>query len=203
MADLGESNSTSRGRNLGLESTSSICSDSDRQSIFNLSQATARIEREVLSNQFAGTSNGQCCLKHLRKSLSDKISKLELFEIQSQRPTVITPTPPGSPKPHRASTPLAQTLPIPPRHSSCITFGQIDLHIPHNSPTCSEISSIGGEVFLDDVRTDLVLPSIPTVDRTSNSDQSSTMEQAEDLVDDTRVKLESRMRMYTVLHLDS
>ena len=48
-----------------------------------------------------------------------------------------------------------------------------------------------------------MLPSIPTVDRTSNSDQSSTMEQAEDLVDDTRVKLEFRMRMYTVLHLDS
>ena len=131
VADLNESSSTLKGRNLGLESTSSNCSDSDRQSIFNLSQATARIEREVLSNQFAGTSDGQFCLKHLRKSLSDKISKLELFEIQSQRPTVITPTPPGSPKPQRASTPLAQTLPIPPRHSSCITFGQIDLHIPH------------------------------------------------------------------------
>ena len=110
VADLDESNSTSRGRNLGLESTSSNCSDSDRLSIFNLSQATARIEREVLSNQFAGTSNGQCCLKHLRKSLSDKISKLEQFEIQSQRPTVITPTPPGSPKLYRSSTPQAQTL---------------------------------------------------------------------------------------------
>ena len=29
------------------------------------------------------------------------------------------------------------------------------------------------------------------------------MEQAEDLVEDTRVKLESQMRMYTALHLDS
>ena len=98
VADLNESSSTLKGRNPGLESTSSNCSDSDRQSIFNLSQATARIEKEVLSNQFAGTSDGQCCLKHLRKSLSDKISKFELSEIQSQRPTVITPTPPGSPK---------------------------------------------------------------------------------------------------------
>ena len=135
VADLNESSSTLKGRNLGLESTSSNCSDSDRQSIFNLSQATARIEKEVLSNQFAGTSDGQCCLKHLRKSLSDKISKFELSEIQSQRPSVITPTPPGSPTPQRASTPLAQTLPIPPRYSSCITFGQIDLHIPPISPT--------------------------------------------------------------------
>ena len=48
-----------------------------------------------------------------------------------------------------------------------------------------------------------MLPSIPTVDRTSNSDQSSIMEQAEDLVEDTRVKLESRMRMYTASHLQS
>ena len=133
VADLNESSSTLKGRNLGLESISSNCSDSDRQSIINLSQATARIEKEVLSNQFAGTSDGQCCLKHLRKSLSDKISKFELSEIQSQRPTVITPTPPGSPKPQRASTPLAQTLPN-----------------SLNSPTCSEVSSIGGEVFLDD-----------------------------------------------------
>ena len=114
VADLNESSSTLKGRNLGLESTSSKCSDFDRQSIFNLSQATARIEKEVLSNQFAGTSDGQCCLKHLRKSLSDKISKFELSEIQSQRPTVITPTPPGSPKRQRASTPVAHTLPNPP-----------------------------------------------------------------------------------------
>ena len=112
VADLTVSNSTSKGRDLGLESFSSSCSDSDLHSIFNLSQATARIEREVLSNQFAGTSNGQCCLKHLRKSLSDKFSKFELLQIQSQSSSDTTPTPPGSPK--RASTPLAQTLPIPP-----------------------------------------------------------------------------------------
>ena len=102
VADLTISNSTSKGRYLGLESISSSCSDSDLHSIFNLSQATARIEREVLSNQFAGTSNGQCCLKHLRKSLSDKISKFGVPDIQSQRATVITPTPPGSPKPQKS-----------------------------------------------------------------------------------------------------
>ena len=78
VANLNESSSTLKGRNLGLEPTIRNCSDSERQSIFNLSQATARIEKEVLSNQFAGTSDGQCCLKHLRKSLSDKISKFEL-----------------------------------------------------------------------------------------------------------------------------
>ena len=131
-----------------MESTSSSCTDSDLLSIFDLSQATARIEREVLSNQFAGITDGQCCLKHLKKLLTDKIShRLELFDIQSQRPTVITPTPPGSPKLYRVSTPLGQTLPIPPNFSPSVSSGQIaDIYIPANSPTSSEISSIGGEV---------------------------------------------------------
>ena len=48
-----------------------------------------------------------------------------------------------------------------------------------------------------------MLPSISTGDRISNSNQSLIMEQAEDLVEDTRVKLESRMRMYTASHLKS
>ena len=199
--DLNASNSTSKGRNLGLESKNSSCSDSFLHSIFNLSQATARIEREVLSNQFAWTSNGQCCLKHLRKSLSDKFSKFELLQIQSQSSSDTTPTPPGSPK--RASTPLAQTLPIPPSHSSCITFGQIGLHIPPNSPTCIEDSSICGEVFQEDVRAKPVLISISTVNRISSFNSSSIMEQAEDLVEDTRITLESLMRVYTASHLKS
>ena len=55
---------------------------------------------------------------------------MELFDIQSLRPSVITPTPPGSPKVHRDFTLLAQRAPISP-----------------NSPNCSGISSIGGEVF--------------------------------------------------------
>ena len=49
VADLNISNGTSTGRNRGLESTNSSCTDSDFLSIFNLSQATARIERKVLS----------------------------------------------------------------------------------------------------------------------------------------------------------
>ena len=102
VADLNESNSTSQGRKSVLESNSSSCSVSDLHSIFNLSQATARIEREVKANQFVGTTKGQCCLKQLKKSVSDKIDKFELINCQSQRPTVITPTPPGSPKVVRA-----------------------------------------------------------------------------------------------------
>ena len=204
MADLNISNGTSTGRNRGLESTSSSCTDSDLLSIFNLSQATARIEREVLSNQFAGSSNGQCCLKHLRKSLSDKISKFELLEIQSQRPSVITPTPPGSPRVIRASTPLEQIFPIPPTTSPCVSSDQIELHIPPASPTCSEISSIGGDVFPAVESLEPVLHSINTVEPVSNlNNQSSNMEQAEDLVDDTRRELEQKMRLYTVSHLDN
>ena len=92
VADLNESTSTSLGRHSILESIGSNCSD--EHSIFNLSQAIARIEKEVQANQFAGSTKGQCCLKHLRKSISDKINKSELFSLQSQRPSVITPTPP-------------------------------------------------------------------------------------------------------------
>ena len=46
-------------------------------------------------------------------------------------------------------------------------------------------------------------PSIPTVSRISSFDTRSIMEQAEDLVEDTRIKLESRMRVYTASHLKS
>ena len=96
MADLNVSSGAYKGRKSVLDSTSSNCSVSELHSIFNLSQATARIEREVLSNQFAGATNGQCCLRQLKKSISDKIDKVELLDIQSQRrPSVITPTPPG------------------------------------------------------------------------------------------------------------
>ena len=173
VADLNKSNSTSQGRNSVLESSSSSCSVLDLESILNLSQATARIEREVKANQFAGTIKGQCCLKQLKKSVSDKIDKFELINNQYQRPTVITPTPPGSPKAVRSSTPLARTLPIPPNSRSCVSFGKLDLHIPPASPTCSEFSSIGGEVFETEVSLDsVVVHSIPNI-------QNPTMEQAE------------------------
>ena len=81
MADLNGSNGTCQGRKSVLDSTSRNCSVSELQSIFNLNQAIARIERDVQLNQFAGTSQGQCCLKQLRKSVSDKLSK---FCIQMQ-----------------------------------------------------------------------------------------------------------------------
>ena len=211
MADLNDSNGTYRGRKSVLDSN---CSVSDLQAILDLSQVTARIEREVQSSQFAGSSQGQSCLKQLRKSVTDRISSCDLLEIQSQRPSVITPTPPISPKDKdcRASTPLNQTLPIPPNHSSCVSIGQIDLHIPPNSPTCSEISSIGGEVFLEEVGVDSniisylgrILPSqksiphsVPTVGQVS----SPTMEEAVDILEEKLNLLKHRMRMYPVSHL--
>ena len=187
VADPNESTSTSQGRKSILESNSSNCSD--EHSIFNLSQAIARIEKEVQANQFAGSTKGQCCLKHLRKSISDKINKSELLSIQSQRPSVITPTPPGSPRNVRASTPIAGALSIPPNSGSCFPFGPVDLHVPPNSPTCSDISSIGGEVFQEEVGVETIPHSVPTIDQASSVD----MEQVEDLVADTRRELEHHM----------
>ena len=174
MADLNGSSGACQGRKSVLDSTSSNCSVSELHSIFNLNQAIARIERDVQLNQFAGTSQGQCCLKQLRKSVSDKLSNCELLEIQSQRPSVITPTPPGSPRLNRASTPKVQTLPIPTVGSSCISFSQNNLHIPPNSPTCSNISSIGGEVFQD---FDNLEPTVEKISRTLTL--RPKMEQAE------------------------
>ena len=94
---------------------------------------------------------------------------------------MITPTPPGSPKLYRVSTPLGQTLPIPPNFSPSVSSGQIaDLYIPANSPTRSEISSIGGEVLPDVESAEPVLHSIHTVEPVSScSNQNTTMEQAE------------------------
>ena len=199
MADLNISSGVYKGRKSALDSTSSNCSVSELHSIFNLSQATARIEREVLSNQFAGATNGQCCLRQLKKSISDKIDKVELLDIQSQRrPSVITPTPPGSPKVQRASTPLAQRAHIPPNPNSRISFGQYHLDIPPNSPTCSEISSIGGEVFQVEESLEPVLQSIPT-----KLVSNSKMEQAEEALDDKLSLLRLRMRMYQVSQLNS
>ena len=199
MADLNGSIDACQGRKSVLDSTSSNCSVSELHSIFNLTKAIARIERDVQLNQFAGTSQGQCCLKQLRKSVSDKLSSCELLEIQSQRPSVITPTPPGTPKLNRVSTPIAhQTLPIPPGDSSCISFGQDNLHIPPNSPACSNISSIGGEVFQD---FDNLEPTVDTISRSFNS--SPKMEQAEANLRRKRIEIEHRMRMYTVAQLNN
>ena len=74
MADLNDSNGTYRGRESVLDSN---CSVSDLQTILDLSQATARIEREVQYSQFAGSAQGQSCLKQLRKSVTDRISSCD------------------------------------------------------------------------------------------------------------------------------
>ena len=198
MADLNESNGTYKGRKSVLDSSGRNCSVSDLQAILDLTQATVRIEREVQSSQFAGTSHGQSCLKQLRKSVTDRISNCDILEIQSQRPSVITPTPPISPEDYKASTPVAQTLPIPPTHSSCVSLGQIDLQIPRSSPTFSEISSIGGEVFLVEESFEPVLHSIPT-----SKTLRLTMEEHEENLQREIIRLKHRMRIYTPSHLDS
>ena len=194
MADLNESNGTYKGRKTVLDSSSSNCSVSDLQSILNLTQATARIEREVQSSQLAGTTQGQSYLKQLRKSVTDRISNCDLLEIKSQRPSVITPTPPVSPTLQRASTPLAQTVPIQPTHSSCVSLGEVEVYIPPTSPTCSDISSIGGEVFQTEEIVEPNLHSIPALQPVSNqSYQGPMMEETEDIIEEKLTLLRHRM----------
>ena len=125
-----------------------------------------------------------------------------MLEIKSQRPSVITPTPPVSPNRQKASTPLSQTIPIAPTHSSCVSLGDVEFHIPPISPTCSEISSIGGEVFPAEENPEPILHSIPTTKLISNpSYQNSTMEEAENILEDKLYLFRQSMRMYPISHL--
>ena len=72
VADQNYSNGSSTGRDHALDLTSGNSSVSSLESILNLCQATARIEREVQAKQFAGTKDGQNCAQQLKKLLNSK-----------------------------------------------------------------------------------------------------------------------------------
>ena len=176
VADQNYSNGSSTGRDHALDLTSGNSSVSSLESILNLCQATARIEREVQAKQFAGTKDGQNCAQQLKNSLTARLNSFELLEINSQRPSVITPTPPGSPRTQRASTPTAQSIPIPPNPRSCASADPLNICVPNHSPTCSEISSIGGDPFeIEEGLPDVVFDEVPYLIDTN-------MEQAEAIV---------------------
>ena len=158
-------------------STSSRSSVSCLESVLSQCRATGRIKKEVKNSQFSGASKGQNCLKQLTKNLSAKLNNLELLEGNSNRPSVITPnpTPPNSPRLQRASTPSSLSLPVPSIPRNCIS----ENCLPPHSPTCSEISSIGGEPFEEEE-----VPLAEEFDQVEPilSPNFETMDQAEALV---------------------
>ena len=120
-------------------SSSSSSSVSCLESIFSQCRAAGRIKREIQNSQFVGTNSGQDCLNILTRNISAKLSNLDLLEVNSNRPSVITPnpTPPGTPR--RASTPSAPppfSHPPIPRH--CISTSQVDLLEHSHLSSCSE-----------------------------------------------------------------
>ena len=198
VADQNYSNGSSTGRDHALDLTSGNSSVSSLESILNLCQATARIEREVQAKQFAGTKDGQNCAQQLKNSLTARLNSFELLEINSQRPSVITPTPPGSPRTQRASTPAAQSIPIPPNPRSCASADPINICVPNHSPTCSEISSIGGDPF------DIEKEDLPDVDFDEVPYLIDTnMEQAEAIVVRKIRKFNLRIETYTHADLNA
>ena len=157
MADSSETKSASTCRltesSVNCRNISS-CSVSSLSAITDQCRATGRIRRDFRSQ--AEEAQGQACIRVLTKSLNIKLNQLELIPITQNRPTVITPTPPTSPVLARSSTPTTSQLapPIPPRN--CVSEG---LHIIHDS-SCSDISSIGGDVFENNADGKFIQPDI-------------------------------------------
>ena len=190
-----------------LTSSSSSSSVHELAAITDHYRATGRLRRENRSQ--AEKESGQTLVQHLTNSLSAKLKKLELVKIEHHRSSVITRTPPNSPKPHRTSTPSYSSSqlypPIPPRN--CQSLGPIvpPENRPH-SPTCSEISSIGGEVFDEP---GLVVHQQISVNKELAPEKpvppsiliTNTMDAAEKLVNSKIRKLNFRMRNYLPIHL--
>ena len=117
----------------------------------DLSSARGRISRETRSQSFQG--EGQALENILTRQLSNQLDNLELIPRDNERVSVIVPnTPSRSP---RTSTPSGSPPPptLPPRVQQ--NLGPITL--PGNrsiSPSsCSDLSSIHGDVFSEPVNT--------------------------------------------------
>ena len=113
----------------------------------DLSSARGRISRETRSQSFQG--EGQALENILTRQLSNQLDNLELIPRDNERVSVIVPnTPSRSPG---TSTPSTSPPPpaLPPRVNQ--NLGPITLPRNHSqSPSsCSDLSSIHGDVFLE------------------------------------------------------
>ena len=186
-------------------SASSSCSVVELANVTDHYRAAGRLRRESLLSQDVGSS-GQAPLQLLTQSLTAKLSKLELFPTQN-RNSVIFQTPSRQP---RTSTPSNSppAPPLPPRQCQSLQLGPIlTPRSREHSPTCSELSSIGGEVFgsAEQLDTTAARPEIPA--SWLNLRQLSiptpviqvrvTMEAAEKAASSLMRKLGTEMRAYT------
>ena len=144
VESLRKSSASSKRDNLS-SSSSTGSSFQELLSACDLSSARGRLSRESHSQR--GQSEGQSSEYLLTRQLSVKLDKLELIPRDQERASVIARTPSRSPI---TSTPSNSLLlpPIPPK--TCQSLGPIVLpRSRFHSPTCSDLSSINGEVFSD------------------------------------------------------
>ena len=126
-----------------ISHASNPSASSSLEQVLRFENAVVRIERDLRGSQ----DQGQLLASVLHKRLSTRLSKAGLTPEQiPERVSVITRTPPPSP---RTSTPSSSPPPpLPPRH--CQSLGQFTLPAPcSHSCSESELSSISGEVFFD------------------------------------------------------
>ena len=218
---LPESSASCRDKATSTSSASSCCSVVDLANVTDHYRAAGRLRRESLSQDVG--SSGQAPLQLLTQSLTVKLLKLELFPIQD-RDSVIYSTPSRQPA---TSTPSNSppAPPLPPRQCQSLQLGPIlTPRSREHSLSCSELSSIGGEVFGSTEQLDtsadlpfnqqswqswsnLLTPSVklqpPRSIPTPVIQVRVTMEAAEKAVSSKIRKLATKMRGYTPSQVSS
>ena len=125
----------------------SVSSFQEVLSASDLSSARGRISRETRSQSYQG--EGQALENILTRQLSNQLDNLELIPRDNERVSVIVPnTPSRSP---RTSTPSASPPPpaLPPRVNQNLGPITLPRNCSQSPSSCSDISSIHGDVFLE------------------------------------------------------
>ena len=122
-----------------------------------LASAVGRVRRD---RRQTNSQIGETAEIVLTKLLTNKLEKIDFVPLQQERVSVITPTR----KSPQTSTPSTSPRPPPLPPRTCHNLGPIILPNTSCSPTCSELSSINGEVFLEtDISESSQLPGISSL----------------------------------------
>ena len=174
---------------------------SDLEQVLQLESAVYTIERELLQPEGAHSVQRQVLGSVLHRHLSARLSETGLTpERIISRPPILLRNPQV-----RTSTPVNSPDPPPPPPRQCQSMGPVVVPQPRPcSPTCSEISSIGGEVFEDSENvTDQVFPQelrTPGLLQQSVSiHNSNNMEGCEREIEIKSIALNRLMRNFTLV----
>ena len=165
-----------------------------------MESAVYTIERELLQPKGAHGVQRQVLGSVLHRHLSARLSKTGLTpERIISRPPILLRNPQV-----RTSTPVNSSDPLPPPPRQCQSIGPVVPQPRPCSPICSEISSIGGDVFEDSENvTDQVFPQelrTPGLLQQSVSiHNSNNMEGCEREIEIKSIALNRLMRNFTLV----